>query len=139
MTKKIALLPLTFEALQPEAEASAGKATKWTASWSDIVYYGDVLEERRAALRLSKKDCIGMEGVYLTETPQSKSYARKSRTVIGSEVMYRYTRDGWKLLSIKRVDRNCGEKASAQLVVSEALIPEIHKRATAHLIVKKAA
>jgi hypothetical protein len=139
MTKKIELLPLTFEALNPAAEASAGKATRWTASWSDIVAYADLLEERRAALRLSKKDCIGIEGIYLTDTPQSKSYARKSRAVNGSQVTYRYTRDGWKVMKIERVERPCGQSATAQLVVSEALIPEIQKRATAHLIVRKAA
>lgn len=139
MPKKNPLLPLTFEALNPAAEASAGKATRWTASWSDIVCYADFIEARRTALKLSKKDCLGMEAIYLTHTPQSNAYKRKSRTVNGSKVTYRYTRDGWKVVSIEREERYCGEPATTRLVVAEALIPVIQQRATADLIVRKAA
>ncbi len=139
MSKKTALLPLTFEALNPAVEASAGRASAWTVRWSEIVDVADELEERRAALKLSKRDCLGIEGIYLTDTPRSKAYRRKGRSVIGSMVTYRYTRDGWKVVSIERSDRSCGDPASINLVVPEALIPVIQKRAVADLIVKKAA
>lgn len=139
MPKKTPLLPLTFEALKPAVEASAGKATRWTADWSDIVHHADEIENLRTALKLPKKDCIGIEGIFLTDTPKASAYSQKSRAVIGSRVTYRYTRDGWKVVSIEREERPCGQSASVRLVVPEAMIPEIQRRAVAHLIIRKAA
>lgn len=139
MPKKTALLPLTIEALTKPVEDAAGKATTWTVRVREIIDQVDEIEKRRVALKLSKKDCIGIEAIYLTDTPRASAYKQKSRTVIGSKVTYRYTRDGWKVVSIKREDRWSGEPASIRLAVAEALIPVIRQRAVADLIVRKAA
>lgn len=139
MAKKTPLLPLTLEALTPAAEAAAGKATTWTVKAQTIIDQVPALEERRIALKLPKKLCIGIEGIYLTDTPHTKAYARMSRTVNGSSVRYRYTKDGWKVVSIERVDRPAGDTSSRQLIVPEAIVPEIQKRAVEDLIIRKAA
>lgn len=139
MPKKNTLLPLTFEALNPAVEASAGRASAWTVRTREIIDQVDEIEQRRVALKLSKKDSFGVEAIYLTDTPRSNAYKRKSRTVIGSKVTYRYTRDGWKVVSIEREERHCGEPATTRIVVAEALIPIIQQRATADLIIRKAA
>lgn len=90
----------------------------------------------RVDTKLSNSLSVGMEAVLLTGGPGA---GYTGHSVIGSKVTYRFTKDGWRVVSIKRETRFPGQSAKVNLVVSDKQAAEIQRRAIADLIVRKAA
>ncbi|AYM66147.1 hypothetical protein G6L68_25520 [Agrobacterium fabrum] len=139
MPKTIFSLPLTQkEAIQLLVETVNGAATTWTASTDDIIAVGKEIEQLRIDTKLPRGLSFGMEAAFTTGGP-SDSYRAKAHSVIGSSVIYRYGRDGWRLTSVTRATVYAGQKREIKLVVSAKQADEIKARSIADLIVRKAA
>lgn len=136
MSKKIALLPLTVEALNEPVANHHGNALRWTTGPRHIIETADEIEELRVATKLPKYLSIGMEAVLLTAGP---SQAYTGRNVIGSKVTYRYTKTGWQVVSVARETRYPGQREKVALVVTAKQAAEIQQRSIADMIVKAAA
>ncbi len=136
MSKKIALLPLTAEALKQPVADHHGNALRWTTSTREVIETVDRIEELRIASKLSKTLSIGMEAVLLTAGP-SRGYT--GRSVIGSKVTYRYTANGWRVVSVARETRYPSQSEQVALVVTAKQAAEIQKRSIADMIIKTAA
>jgi len=136
MSKKIALLPLTTEALKQSVADHQGNAIRWTTSARQIIEVAEEIEELRIASKLPKTLSVGMEAVLLTAGP-GQGYA--GHQVIGSKVTYRYTKAGWHVVSVARETRYPGQREKVALVVTAKQAAEIQQRSTADMIVKAAA
>lgn len=136
MSKKIALLPLTVEALKQPVADHHGNALRWTTSTREVIEIGDEIEKLRIASKLPKTLSIGMEAVLLTAGP---SQAYTGYQVIGSKVTYRYTKTGWRVVSVARETRYPGQRQKVALVVTAKQAAEIQQRSTADMIIKQAA
>ncbi|SMD16352.1 hypothetical protein [Rhizobium sp. RU36D] len=136
MSKKIALLPLTVEALKQPVAEHQGNALRWTTSPRQIIEAADEIEDLRVASKLPKSMSIGMEAVLLTAGP---SQAYTGHQVIGSKVTYRYTKSGWRVASVARETRYPGQREKVALVVTAEQAAEIQQRSIAGMIIKQAA